>query len=248
MHYSEELLTAMADAGGGSASWASGPEDAPEVFASELEEAASIAARDVSVEIVPQAPVRLDAVMGEHRREPGGWEQRVVLGDVHRVGRRLVVCLDLPPLPAGRRRLGRVLVRHTPLGEDIPRLTEVALEVEVTAPAVAAAAGADLDVLAEAALLRSAGVEREASRAAERGEFDIAERRLRECVEQLRELAIDSPRAAELLARADRLEEAVRLVDREHRMRWGLMEKKRLHYTSQDVWRGKPQRDWKGGF
>ena len=49
--FSEELLTAMSDAGGGNAHFAPTPDAAPAIFASEFEGLMSLVAQNVSIEI-----------------------------------------------------------------------------------------------------------------------------------------------------------------------------------------------------
>ena len=49
--FDEDLMTAMADAGGGNAHFAETPEQAPGIFAEEFEGLASIVAQNVSVEL-----------------------------------------------------------------------------------------------------------------------------------------------------------------------------------------------------
>ena len=57
--FDESLLTAMADSGGGNAHCASGPDEAPAIFASEFDGLANLAAHDVSLEIRPTEEVQL---------------------------------------------------------------------------------------------------------------------------------------------------------------------------------------------
>ena len=59
--FDEELLTAMADAGGGNAHYAATPEEAPAIFAQELEGLTSVAAQNVTVEIRPGPTSRCSA-------------------------------------------------------------------------------------------------------------------------------------------------------------------------------------------
>src|SRR5262249_29569484 len=61
--FDEELLTAMADAGGARAHYAETPDAAPGIFAQELEGLSTLVAQNVSVEIRPRPAVEVVSVL-----------------------------------------------------------------------------------------------------------------------------------------------------------------------------------------
>lgn len=81
--YDEQLLRAMADAGGGHTYYIETPDQAPGVFAEELEGLLTLAAQNVSVEVRPSAATRLAAIHHSYPRRdlPGGCA--LDLGDLY---------------------------------------------------------------------------------------------------------------------------------------------------------------------
>ena len=76
--YDEQLLAALADAGGGNDYWCAGPDQATKVFADEFAGLASVVAQNISVEIRPTDAVAECLVLNEYpltvvgRRPAGG--------------------------------------------------------------------------------------------------------------------------------------------------------------------------------
>src|SRR5947208_14262350 len=66
--FDEELLTAMAEAGGGRSYYAASPEDAPGIFAEEFEGLLHLVAQNVSVEIRPTEEVKVLGILNVTRR------------------------------------------------------------------------------------------------------------------------------------------------------------------------------------
>jgi hypothetical protein len=102
-------------------------------------------------------------------------------------------------------------VRYVSLSERI-EAHELRLPVTVNAVSAneAAQAAPDDGVVEEIVVLKSARAQREARERAEEGDFDTAQKLLREAAEDLRKVAPDSPRAEELLTQA---EETVRFAE-----------------------------------
>jgi len=82
--YDEQLLRAMADAGGGGTYYIERPDQAPAIFAHELEGLLGIAAQNLRVEVRPADTVRLAAVHHEYPRvDADGGTLRLELGDLY---------------------------------------------------------------------------------------------------------------------------------------------------------------------
>ena len=72
--FDEELLTAMARAGGGNSYFAASPEDAPRIFGEEFEDLSQLVAQNLSAEIRPSDDVKLLGILNEYPSVavPGG--------------------------------------------------------------------------------------------------------------------------------------------------------------------------------
>jgi Ca-activated chloride channel family protein len=203
--FGEDLLTAMADAGQGSAHFAETPDDAPAIFAREFEDLVSLVAQNVSVEIRPAAEVAFLGVLNEFPIVPVEGGVQVQLGDAFADERRRVLFqLHVPSVTAlGVTTVAEVVVRHVSLGDGLA-------QHEVRAPLIvnrvsadeAADSPGDAEVTEEVVVLSAARAGREAREQADQGDLEAAERTLREAVQKLSDTARGSERAQELLEEA----------------------------------------------
>jgi Ca-activated chloride channel family protein len=192
--FDEDLLTRMADAGGGNAHYAETPDAAPAIFAEELEGLTALVAQNVSVEIRPAEQVEILGILNDYPQTevPGGVQ--VALGDAYGGERRRVVFgLHIPRLAElGVARVAELLVRYVSVGESVT-------QHEVTVPVVAnlvsadeaAAAEPDLEVREEVHVLAAAQARKEAIELADRGDFDGAQAKLRMVASSLRAAGLD---------------------------------------------------------
>src|SRR5919108_942813 len=79
--FDEDLLTAMADAGGGNAHFAETPDAAPGIFAEEIEGLTRLAAQNVAVEIRPRPEVEVLGILNEYPHIAVAAGVRISLGD-----------------------------------------------------------------------------------------------------------------------------------------------------------------------
>ena len=109
-----ELLTQMADAGGGNAHYAATPDEAPGIFAHEFEGLVSLVAQNVSAEIRPSQEVAMLGVLNEYPavQVPGGVQ--VQLGDAYAGERRRIVFeLHIPEVAGlGVAKVADVVLRY----------------------------------------------------------------------------------------------------------------------------------------
>jgi Ca-activated chloride channel family protein len=185
--FDEELLTGMADAGGGRSHYAASPDAAPAIFADELEGLTRLAAQNVSVEIRPHAPVELVTVLNDYPAVavPGGVQ--LSLGDAYAgARRRVVLALRIPHVAAlGVRPVADLVVRYVSVGDAIEQheLT-IPVAVNLVSAGEAAAAAPDLEVREEVLVLKAARARDEAIRLADAGDVHAAAARLdRVCAE-----------------------------------------------------------------
>ncbi len=228
--FNEDLLTAMADAGGGNAHYAATPDEAPRIFSQEFEDLVGLVAQNLSVEIRPSEQVKMLGVLNEYPavEVPGGLQ--VQLGDAYAEDRRRVVFeLHVPEMAAlGVTEVAKVVVRYVSVGEEIAA-HEVTLPITVNLVSAdeAAAGQADRDVVEEVVILKAARAQENAMRKADAGEFEDARSLLEGAAKELRMRMPESAKAAELLERAENLEGSVlRMSMRDYTAG----ARKRMHY------------------
>ncbi len=181
--FAEELLTQMADAGGGNAHYAETPDAAPAIFAAELEGLTSVVAQNVSLEIRPQEHVEVVGILNEYPHLAVSGGVQVQLGDGYGgERRRIVFSLQVPRLAElGPVHLADLVLRYVSVGDEIAHHE---LTIPVTANAVSAAEAAgiapDGEVQEEVLLLKAARAREEAIRLADTSNFDAAQHTLRE--------------------------------------------------------------------
>lgn len=210
--FDEDLLTAMADAGRGTAHYAPTPEAVPGIFAAEFEDLVSLVAQNVSVEIRPTEDVQVLGVLNAFPTVPVPGGLQVQLGDAFAdETRRVVFELHVPSLAAlGVRTVADVFLRYTSIGEQIAQHeVTMPLVVNLVSADEAATAEADPEVTEEVVILKSARVQEQAREHADRGEFEQARKLLTNVADELRTIAPRSKKAEELLEHAETLDRNV---------------------------------------
>ena len=197
--FDEDLMTAMADAGGGSAYFAANVDEAAGIFAQEFDDLVSLVAQNLSVEIRPTADVDVVEVLNDypHLGVPGGVQMQV--GDAYGDERRRVVfSLHVPRLEVlGPVSVADVVVRYVAVGEEIAaHELHVPVLVNLVSADEAAAVAPDAEVVEEIVILKSARAQEEARELAQDGRIDDARALLEERAKDLREIAPRSSRAA----------------------------------------------------
>lgn len=207
-HFNEELLTAMADAGGGTAHFIASPEDAPAAFAAEFNDLVSLVAQNISVEIRPIDAVEVVGVLNDHPTAAVTGGVQVQAGDAY-AGQdlRVVFKLALPSLAAlGPAKIADVVLRYVSVGDEVAaHEVTYPLLVNLVSADEAATAVPDAEVVEEVSVLLAARAVEDARRRAERGDLDGARDVLRDAAEALRASAAGSARADELRASAEEL-------------------------------------------
>jgi Ca-activated chloride channel homolog len=237
--FSEELLTGMADAGGGTGHFIASAEDAPAAFAAEFSDLVSLMAQNVSVEIRPTDDVAVVAVLNDHPHTgvPGGVQ--VLAGDAYAGQELRVVCrLGIPSLAAlGPAKVADIVIRYVAVGDEV-QAHEVTypLLVNLVAADEAATALPDAEVVEEVTVLLAAQAVEEARRRAEAGDHPGAADVLREAATTLRATAAGSARAEELLKQAEDLTHATDALDGGA---FSAMASKTLHYSSRNLRRNR---------
>ena len=238
--FDEDLLTAMADSGGGNAHWAETPDMAPEIFAKEFDGLTRLCAQNVSVEIRPSEQVEVLGILNEYPQVavPGGVQ--VALGDAYGGETRNVVFqLHIPHLAElGAVRVAKLVLRYVTVGDEITtHEVTVPLVVNAVSAADAAAAAGDAEVRRQVLVLRAARARDEAIRMTDTGDAASAHCTLRLAAKDLREAAALDPAAA-----ATASLQAALLDDEAGELERGPMtpyQRKRLRYDSTRRRRGR---------
>lgn len=172
--FDEELLTAMADAGGGNVHYAATPDAAPAIFAGELDGLTQLAAQNVSVEIRPRKQVQVLRILNDYPAVDVSAGVQLQLGDAYGGDRRRVVFgLHVPSLlEVGVAPIADVVLRYVSVGDEvIAHELTIPVVVNLVSADEAAAASPDLEVVEEVLVLKAALARDEAIRLADAGDF-----------------------------------------------------------------------------
>lgn len=184
-HYDEVLLRHMAEAGGGSAYYIEDPDQAPAVFAQEIEGLLSLSAQNLTVDLRPASAARLSVIHHRYPSAPIDGGVRVEMGDLYaRTPRRLLAEFLVPASdPEAEVMVAELVVSAQVLtpGGGVDR-REIRLPIRAS---LAGGPKVDPEVRREILLQDAARARDEAREARERGDFDGAGRRLDEAAERL---------------------------------------------------------------
>jgi len=225
--FDADLLTQMADAGGGNAHYAETPDAAPSIFAGELQGLTQLAAQNVSVEIRPRPDVEFLGVLNEYPCVPVSGGIQVQLGDAYAGDRRrIVLALHVPRLAElGVETIAELVVRYVSVGDEVAEhVLTLPIVVNAVSAAEAAAAGPDGAVHEEVLILKAARARDEAIRLADVGDVAGAQSALRLAA---RSVSLSPVASARLAGEVQDLEHAARSLDD-----YGVTTRKQLRYAS----------------
>ncbi|MBD0328941.1 MAG: VWA domain-containing protein [Thermoleophilia bacterium] len=176
--FDEELLEAMADAGGGNYHYAATPDSAPGIFASEFDALSRLVAQNVTVEIRPAPAVDLVAILNRYPAVAPAEGVQVELGDAYGgERRRLVFSLRVPHVRAlGPAKVAELVLRYVSVGDAITQHeVTIPVTVNLVSAAEAAAAAPDLAVREEVLVLKAAQARDDAIARADAGDHTAAD-------------------------------------------------------------------------
>ena len=227
--FNEDLLTAMADSGGGNGHYAETADAAPAIFAEEFDDLTRLVAQNVSAEIRPQPAVEFVGVLNEYPQGPVPGGIQVSIGDAYAgETRRIVFTLHVPALAElGVQKVAEVVLRYVAVGDQVEQ-HELTIPIVVNRVSAdeAAAAAPDLHVHEEVLVLTAARARDEAIRLADVGRFEEGQQVLHSTVVELRD--------AGLSEQADLLAPEIAALER-----YDPSVRKRLRFQSQRQRRGK---------
>ncbi|MCS6836891.1 MAG: VWA domain-containing protein [Anaerolineae bacterium] len=214
--FNEDLLMAMAEAGGGAYYFIESPEVAPSIFQEELSGLLSVVGQNLVIHLNTSSEVtqvrQLNAYpmsMSNHGRS-----SEFRLGDVYgEEVKTLVLELSIPALSSlGEKIIATLRFEYDEInnGGTHHRVQEMPVMVNVQAQD-AAKPQADVQVTQAVLLLRAANARQEAVRAADRGAFHEATQALREVAQAIEAAGLSDPQLLEervaLLKQAEKLEQ-----------------------------------------
>lgn len=230
--FDEHLMSALADAGRGSAHFAEAPEDAPGIFAEEFTDLVSVAAQNVTVEVAPSHDVEVIEVLNTFPSVGTPDGVQVEVGDANAGQAMRVVCrLHVPAMAElGLANVGQVTVRWIGVDDQVTEhVVSQPLVVNAVSADDAAAVAPNEQVVQEATILAAGKAAERARDLAEQGEHEEARRLVAEARASLADLPgdhVDLPVVAESLERMGR--SAASMADG----KFSAADSKRLHYES----------------
>lgn len=186
--YDEVLLRGMADAGRGNSYYIELPDQAPAVFARELEGLLSLAAQNVSVTVRPATGSLATLWHSYPATETPEGGLRLELGDLYAFEPKPLLAEFLVDEGRGEVDVAELVVRATVLGAGgAVEAVETVLPIRVS---LAQGAHANPEVRRELVLLQAARARQEALRARERGDAAVAAEALRGAAFRLEDLGV----------------------------------------------------------
>jgi len=198
--FNEDLLMAMADAGGGAFYFIESPEVAPQIFQEELQGLLNLVGQNLVVSIEPMSHVTNVIQMNAYPMHSDGRRTSFRLGDVFgEEVKTLILELSIPALPdVGHKQIAVLRFDYDELNEagTEHRTLEMPIFVNV-GPQGQLPASANSEVQKSVLLLKAAQARREAVDAADRGDYKSASQVLKQAADAIEQSAIDNDQLAE---------------------------------------------------
>ena len=198
--FNEDLLMAMATAGGGAFYFIESPEVTPQIFKDELKGLLNVVGQNLTIGILPAKDVRLNEQLNAYPKHTDGEYAAFRMGDIFGDEvKALVMELDLPPYPdVGQKQIALLRFEYDELTHnethhrvmDIPVMIHVGVQTD--RPLLP-----NSEVSQSVLLLKAAQARKEAVKAADSGAFKNAAQLLRDVADQIGEDAEKDSRLAE---------------------------------------------------
>ena len=209
LDYNEDLMTRLADQGGGRYHFIKDGAATAQVTDDELNGLVATVARAVEIDLTAPAGVRVEQVFG-YPTTTDGTTSHVRVGTLGAgQTREILVRLPLPGDAAEHLDLGKLAVRFSDVPADgVARRIDVPLAVRTTPDQKVARATERTEVTVRVAELLSAAQLEAAARATDRGDYDQATSSLQMAIGQLEQKAKKMPRSRKLKAQLAELKDA----------------------------------------
>ncbi|MDD4792201.1 MAG: VWA domain-containing protein [Firmicutes bacterium] len=171
LHFDEDLLIALAEAGGGSYYYVKDAEDIPGVFSAELKGLLSVVAQGITLKVHGLSGCKVTGVLG-YRPSFSDGNASLLLPDMFRDEEKwLAVEIAHPALPEGEHPVLRVVLSYT---DAIHDLADTSLEVTAklsAAPGVAEPREPNFEVIKVVELAKTAIAKDQSAEAMDRGDY-----------------------------------------------------------------------------
>lgn len=214
LDFNEDLLAAVADAGGGTWRYGDGQGVLPEIFADEFERMTRVVARETTLELTLGPGVALEEVYGYRAVERSG-SAAIFLGDLHAgEARKVVARVRVPDGELGRIPVAEARLRYYDLGEDAGAEARARVDARVSADPDVRAASVNEDARRQVArALAGAGLARSA-RAWDEGRIEEAREALRTARGEVEDLAGSTDMIPELVEHLETIDTPVSEAER----------------------------------
>ena len=218
LDYNEDLMTKIADAGGGRYHFIESPTEVSRVLDDELAGLAATVVRGIELHIDPQGGVRVVSVFG-YANELDGARVTAPVGSLAAgQSRAILTRVHVPASPVGTLNLSKLRLRFVDAGTGEKKEMLIPLQVPVVATKQEVARSENLEVTVRAAEIEANEKLRAAALAVERREFEQARGTLRSAIQELQQQQA-ATESAELAGQLDELESALDDVDEAERDR-----------------------------
>ena len=195
--YDEVLLRRMAEAGGGSTYYIEDPDQAPAIFAQEIEGLLSLAAQNLTVEIRPASAASIALVHHRYPSRSTADGLRLELGDLYARAPRLLLAEFLVQVsdPGAEAAVAELIVTAHVLTENGGMERQ-----EIRLPITASFSGGvtvNPEIRRELLLQEAARAREEARESQAKGDYDGASRRLGQVAAKLQEFGPADPQLCE---------------------------------------------------
>jgi Ca-activated chloride channel homolog len=195
MDFNEDLLTRMAAEGGGAFYFIDNPDQAPRIFAEELQDLLNVVGQNLTITLSLSHQVRMVRQLNAYPSQQTDNHIAFTLGDLYSEEIKLLLLeLSIPALgKLGTVEVARLRFDYDELGED--RVTHRTLELPITinasADGDAERQSPNAEVVKTALLLRAARAREDAIRHADAGNFEEARKVLSDMADDIERSHLD---------------------------------------------------------
>ncbi|MFZ5817883.1 MAG: vWA domain-containing protein [Bacillota bacterium] len=216
--FAEDLLVALAEAGGGNFHYIADPDKIPAIFARELDGLLQVAAQGLQLQFEAEPGVAIDGVLGY---PPAGTPQAITLDlpDIYGGEVKSVILALTVAAPPADGRLGRATLRFMDAAGPEPQSVTLEVSIGVTAEPGLLEAPPDPEVARQVGLARAGQAREEAVLLSDQGDLEAGARALEFAAAALAPMAAHDAEAAEQYAALQSQAEALRSAQYDKGMR-----------------------------
>jgi Ca-activated chloride channel family protein len=200
LSFDEDLLIALAEAGGGAYYYIKDADEIPNVFSAELKGLLSVVAQGITLTVDGLSGCKITGVIG-YKPSSVGHGASLALPDMFRDEvKRLAIGIDYPALPEGEHPVLHVALSYT---DALHNLAHTTLEVTAKLAAIRGAAEPqepNFDVIKTVELIQTAVAKDESAKAMDKGDYKEARAILENRIDTLQNLSAAEPMACRAIS------------------------------------------------